>query len=215
MRSYYVDKFRRPVVYIPNGVAPVQKVLPREMLQYDLHGNDYIFFASRLVPEKGCHYLIEAYHAMGETNKKLVIAGDGSYGDAYAEELKKSASQNILFLGFVKGRLLEELLSNAYLYVLPSEIEGLSTGLLEAMSYGNCVLVSDIEENKEVIGETGMTFKSTSCSDLESRLRLLLQDNNLVEHYRSQAQAAVRGKYDWDQVTDQYELLYRTLLDRT
>jgi glycosyltransferase involved in cell wall biosynthesis len=212
VQRYYQDSFHRPVIYIPNGVAPVQKVAPREMLQYGLQGNDYIFFAARLVPEKGCHYLLEAYRMLGQLDKKLVIAGDGAYGDSYAEELKKQANERILFLGFVQGRLLEELLSNAYLYVLPSEIEGLSVGLLEAMNYGNCVLVSNIEENLEAIGTAGLSFQSTSSADLADKLHLLLMDDALVSQYRNQAQQAVGEKYDWENVTDQYEALYHSLM---
>jgi glycosyltransferase involved in cell wall biosynthesis len=212
MQKYYQDKYQRPVMYIPNGVEPCQRVEPREILRYGLKGNDYIFFAARLVPEKGCHYLIRAYQALGVTDKKLVIAGDGSYGDAYAEELKKSASDRVLFLGFVQGRLMDELLSNAYLYVLPSEIEGLSTGLLEAMNHNNCVLVSDIEENVEVIGEAGVTFRSGSIEDLKSKIRFLLQNKDLVQDYRNQAKGAVVERYNWCRVTDQYEALYLSLL---
>ena len=210
-QHYYQDKFHRPVVFIPNGVSPVQKVAPSEILQYGLQGNDYLFFAARLVPEKGCHYLIEAYQKLGQTDKKLVIAGDGVFGDAYAERLKRYASDRILFLGFVQGRLLEELLSNAYVYVLPSEIEGLSVGLLEAMSYGNCVLVSNIEENLEAIGSAGLSFQSTSSADLATALGVLTKENTVVEQYRSQAQQAVLEMYNWDQVTDQYEALYLAL----
>ena len=105
MQKYYQDKFQRSVMYIPNGVEHYQRVEPQEILRYGLKGNDYIFFAARLVPEKGCHYLIKAYEALGVTNKKLVIAGDSSYGDAYAEELKKSASDRVLFARFRAGPL--------------------------------------------------------------------------------------------------------------
>jgi len=214
LQRYYQEKSHRPVVYIPNGVAPSQKVNPQEILRYGLKGNDYIFFAARLVPEKGCHYLIQAYQSLCSPGKKLVIAGDGNYDDPYVDALKKNANEHILFLGYVKGRLLAELLSNAYLYVLPSEIEGLSTGLLEAMSYGNCVLVSDIEENVEAIGEAGVTFKSGSCQDLEAKIQVLLQDEALVQHYRRLAKQIVFERYDWEWVTDQYETLYKTLLPK-
>lgn len=100
------------------------------------------------------------------------------------------------------------------MYVLPSEVEGLSTGLLEAMSYGNCVLVSDIEENVEVIGDAGVTFKSGSCDDLAVKMQALLHDETLVERYRDLAKHTADKKYDWERVTDQYEALYQSLLTR-
>lgn len=212
MQCYYQDKFNQPVVYIPNGVELNQKVAPHEILRYGLKGNDYIFFAARLVPEKGCHYLIQAYRSLCSPGKKLVIAGDGNYNDPYAQAIKENASEHILFLGFVRGKLLDELLSNAYMYVLPSEVEGLSTGLLEAISYGNCVLVSDIEENMEAIVNAGVPFKSGCSDDLAVKMQALLQDELLVEHYRDMAKRTADKKYDWERVTDQYEALYRSLL---
>ncbi len=213
MQCYYQDKFHKSVIYIPNGVAPCQKVAPHEILHYGLQGNDYIFFAARFVPEKGAHYLIEAYSKL-KTDKKLVIAGDGVFSDPYAEELKTHASERIIFPGFVQGALLHEFLSNAWLYVLPSEIEGLSMGLLEAMSYGNCVLVSDIEENVEVIGEDGVTFKTGSCQDLAAKIQALLQDEACVQHYRRLAKQTIFERYDWERVTDRYETLYKSLLPK-
>lgn len=211
MQRYYQEKYRRPVTYIPNGANTVQPKMPEEILKLGLTGGDYIFFASRLVPEKGCHYLLEAYRSIRRPGRKLVIAGDGSYGDAYAAELKKFAGEEILFLGFIKGRLLEELLSNAYFYVLPSEIEGLSAGLIEAMSYGNCVLVSDIEENLEVVGDGGVTFQSRNVDDLREKIELLIRDESLVGSYREKARKIACDRFNWERVTDQYERLYTDL----
>jgi glycosyltransferase involved in cell wall biosynthesis len=212
MKRYYEDRFHHPVEFIPNGVDKAVFAEPKEMLKYGLQGRDYIFFAARLVPEKGLHYLIEAYRRLPSPGKKLVIAGDGSFDDPYAEELKRQADENILFLGFVRGRLLQELLSNAYLFVLPSEIEGLSTGLLEAMSYGDCVLVSDIEENCEAVGDVGVTFKNRSVEDLAEKLQTLLLNEEIVNKYGKLARSQVDQSYNWDDVARQYERLYTRLL---
>jgi glycosyltransferase involved in cell wall biosynthesis len=211
MQKYYQENYHRSVVYIPNGAkeSPIQS--PELIHDFGLNGNDYILFASRLVPEKGCHYLIEAFRSLN-TDKKLVIAGDGVLGDRYAEELKKSASQNILFLGFVRGALLAELLSNSYIYVLPSEIEGLSAGLIEAMSYRNCVLVSDIEENCEAVGDSGVTFASKSVDDLRNKLEYLLTHPEFVTQQKEYCYQNVTARYDWDKVTSVYETLYSSLV---
>jgi glycosyltransferase involved in cell wall biosynthesis len=214
MQRYYQETFGRKVSYIPNGSNEVNKLPPNEILKLGLKGNDYLLFASRLVPEKGCHYLIQAYKRL-ETDKMLVIAGDGVLGDAYAELLKKEANPNILFLGFVKGDLLKELLSNAYLYILPSEIEGLSAGLIEAMSYQNCVLVSDIEENREAIGKSGITFKNRSVEDLTDKLGFLLKNKRVVKKQRRDCFESARSRYNWDKVTDQYENLYLSLAKKS
>jgi glycosyltransferase involved in cell wall biosynthesis len=212
MQRYYESKFGRRVTYIPNGVNDFAQVEPHEIYKLGLRENDYILFASRLVPEKGCHHLLRAYKELGNPTKKLVIAGDSNYGDRYAAELKRQGDENILFLGFVKGRLFEELMSHAYVYVQPSEIEGLSTALLEAMSYRNCVLVSDIEENLEVIGDCGFAFRNKNPEDLRAKLEYLLANKWVVEEYRAKAEARVSTTYSWDDVTDQYEALYHLLL---
>lgn len=212
MQRYYEETYHHKVHYIPNGANRVQRLEPNEILKLGLKGNDYLFFASRLVPEKGCHYLIDAYKRLN-TDKKLVIAGDGVLGDPYAEKLKKEASAKVIFLGFVRGVLLQELLSNAYLYLLPSEIEGLSAGLIEAMSYQNCVLVSNIEENREAIGNSGFTFENKSVNDLEEKLDYLLNHPEVVDEQRVRCYENVHSRYDWEKVTSEYEQLY-TLLTR-
>lgn len=213
LKRYYEAKFGRPVMYIPNGVDDFPAVPPREMLDVGLARRGYILFAARLVPEKGCHYLLEAYRRLGNPSKKLVVAGDSNYGDHYAEELKKHASDNILFPGFVRGRLFQELMSNAYVYVQPSEIEGLSMSLLEAMSYGNCVLASDIEENVEAVADAGTYFTCSDARSLEEQLRSLLDDETLTAFYRSKAKQRSKEQFNWDMVADEYERLYASLLE--
>ncbi len=211
LQRYYQAKYKKEVIYIPNGSHPVDKRPASEIRKMGLEGNDYIFFASRLVPEKGCHYLIEAYQQL-DTNMKLVIAGDGVLGDEYARSLSRESDQKILFLGFTRGLLLEELLSNAYIYVLPSEVEGLSTGLIEAMSYGNCVLASNIAENQEVIEDSGITFQNKDVRDLREKLQVLLDHPQLVADYKQNSAGFIGHKYNWSTVTSQYEQVYQSLL---
>jgi glycosyltransferase involved in cell wall biosynthesis len=210
MTQYYQQFSPREVIYIPNGIPSVKRTAPRLIRQYGLAGDDYLLFAARLVPEKGAHYLIEAYQRF-DTTKKLVIAGDDSYNSSYCRELKSRAGKNVIFTGFVQGALLQEFLSNAYLYILPSEVEGLSIGLLEAMGYGNCVLTSDIPENLEVIGDAGFTFRTRSVDDLETEMRSLLQNEELVCSRRQMSQVRVQNLFDWEAVTDQFEQLYNNI----
>ncbi len=120
-----------------------------------------------------------------------------------------------MFLGFVYGEALEELFSNAYLYVLPSELEGFPISLLEAMSYGNCCLVSDIEENLEALNGYGYTFRNKDFKDLKRMLELLLSRKDLVETYKKKAIEYVSDNYSWDKITDQFESLYFSLLNRS
>ncbi len=212
MQRYYFERYGRQAAYIPNGVNLGERQPPDEIRKLGLASRQYILFAARLVPEKGCHYLLEAYRRLPQSDKKLVIAGDENYASRYAEQLKKHANENIIFVGFARGRLYQELLSHAYLYVLPSELEGLSTGLLEAMAYGNCVLVSDIPENVEVVGEDGVYFESRNVSDLERKLAGLLNAPERVRTLGERAQVQVPERYGWERVADQYEQLYERLV---
>ena len=164
----------------------------------------------RLVPEKGIHYLVEAFRQL-RTDKKLVIAGGSSDTDEYAQKLRQMAAgdDRIVFTGFVQGRLLEELYSNAYVYVLPSDVEGMPLSLLEAMSYGNCCLVSDIPECAEVVQEQGVTFPKGDVDGLRQRLQTLCDDPGRVAAKKSGAADYICGKYDWDEVAKKTLELYQ------
>jgi glycosyltransferase involved in cell wall biosynthesis len=207
LKGYLEHKYRRPVDYVPTGVERYEYREPREITKWGLGKEDYILFLSRLVPEKGCHYLIEAYERLS-TNKRLVIAGPSTGAEAYAAGLRGSQNPNILFTGGVTGRLLEELFSNAYTFVLPSEVEGLPHALLQALSHGRCVLASDIEGNLEALGGCGLTFRSRDQNDLREKLQYLLDNPDFVQGCAAGAQARVREVYSWETVVDNLEAIY-------
>lgn len=153
MQKYFKDTYGRDSLLIPNGVTrPKLKPAGRIQEKWGLTKDSYILFLARIVPEKGLHYLLDAFRQI-TTVKRLVIAGASSHTDTYLEEIRKKAAEDkrVIMTGFVEGEELEELYSNAYIYVLPSDVEGMPISLLEAMSYGNCCLVSDIAENMETI----------------------------------------------------------------
>lgn len=213
IKDYYNSRYNNDTVYIPNGVDD-KKAIPADLIKqkYDLNKDEYILFLARLVPEKGVHYLIEAYNKLN-TNKKLVIAGGSSHSDDYMQHIQKMADENknIIMTGFIKGQELEELFSNAYLYVLPSEIEGLPISLLEAMSYGQCCLVSDIKENTDVILEYGYSFESKNVDSLRQELQYLLENKEEVDKVREKVKTYVQEKYDWQVVADQTLEEYKKL----
>ena len=153
VQKYFMDTYGRETHFIPNGVnRPENRKAKLITDNFGLEKDSYILFLGRLVPEKGIRYLVEAFKNV-KTDKKLVIAGGSSDTDSFMEELKELAKgdDRILFTGFVQGAMLDELYSNAYIYTLPSDLEGMPLSLLEAMSYGNCCLVSDIPECAEVV----------------------------------------------------------------
>lgn len=215
INRYYNETYKNDTVYIPNGVDDKQFVEAKEIIEnYSINKGEYILFLARLVPEKGVHYLIDAFNQI-DTDKKLVIAGGSSHTDDYVSMLKEKIKENpnIIMTGFVKGRILDELFSNAYMYILPSEIEGLPISLLEAMSYGQCCLVSDIEENMDVIKEFGYSFKNKDVSSLKNQLQDLLNNPDKVNKVRNVVKDYVKEEYNWDIVANKteevYELLYK------
>ena len=211
VQKYVRDTYGRETCFVPNGVTkPEKRVSSQIIAQLGLHGGDYILYLGRLVPEKGVHHLIEAF-AQVKTDKYLVIAGGSSDTDTYVEDLKKLsyADSRILFTGFVQGQLLEELYSNAYLYVLPSMLEGMPLSLLEAMSYGNCCVVSDIPECTEVVENHAVSFPRGSVEHLTHTLQTLCDNPQEVENYRCDASDFICQKYDWDYVTRKTLELYQ------
>lgn len=174
-----------------------------------LDKDEYILFLGRLVPEKGLRYLIEAFKQI-KTDKKLVIAGGSSDTDSFANELKAMARDDsrIIFTGFVQGQMLDELYSNAYVYTLPSDLEGMPLSLLEAMSYGNCCLVSDIDECASVVEDKAVVFRKSHVSDLQEKLQLLCDNKNLVYRYKATAADFICEKYNWKSVIANTLVLY-------
>lgn len=162
-----------------------------------------------MVPEKGIQYLIDAYKQV-KTDKKLVIAGGASDTDEFFQDLKQMADgdDRILFTGFVQGKMLEELYSNAYIYTLPSDLEGMPLSLLEAMSYGNCCLVSDIAECAEVVENKAVTFEKSNVNALRVKLEELCDNVTDVQQYKDAAADFVCSKYQWDDVVEQTLTLY-------
>ena len=211
VQQYFRDTYGRETVFIPNGVSKPEIRKAEEITdRFGLEEDSYILFLGRLVPEKGIHYLIEAYRNT-KTDKKLAIAGGVSDSGEYGEKLKKLADNHpgIVFTGFVQGRLLEELYSNAYLYVLPSDLEGMPLSLLEAMSYGNCCITSDIEECAAVITDHGVTFPKGNVAALTETLQTLCDDMKIVTKYKEQAANYITGRYSWDDVTERTLELYQ------
>jgi len=212
LEGYFKRKYPRStkIVYIPNGADVVQSLPPAEIIDYGLDVDKYILFVGRIVPEKGLHYLVDAYKRL-KCDLKLVIAGDAPHCDSYSKNLKKAADRNIIFMGFIKGNLLQELYSNAYIYVLPSELEGLSVSLLEAMSFGKCVLASDIAENKDVIGKYGVYFRNKDVEDLAKKLDFLINHKDLVKIIGEEAQSYVNQNFSWSKAVSQLEGVYESL----
>ena len=209
VQKYFKETYNRDTNFIPNGVNK-PKITEANIIKkkWKLEKDSYILFLARIVPEKGLHYLIDAYKQI-DTGKKLVIAGGASHTNDYLQNIKKKVSEDsrIIMTGFVQGEELEELFSNCYIYCLPSDVEGMPISLLEAMSYGRNCLVSDIEENTQVIGEYAKKFKKSDIKDLKNKLQQCLNgekrfSTEVIANY-------VLKRYNWDDVVEKTENIYK------
>lgn len=211
VKNYFEQNYKRKTKFIPNGVnKPIIREIDLINQNYGLERNEYFLFLARLVPEKGVQYLIEAFKQV-QTSKKLVIAGGASDTGDYFTSIQEMAKgdERIIFTGFVQGQILEELYSNAYVYVLPSDLEGMPLSLLEAMSYGNCCLVSSIPECTEVVEDKAMIFQKGNARDLKDKLQKACSNEAMVSEYKQRASDYICDKYNWDNVVRQTIKLYQ------
>ena len=211
VRQYFLDTYGRATRFIPNGVSAPTLESPRLIAdKWGLQKDGYILYLGRIVPEKGETYLIEAFKQV-KTDKKLVIAGGSSDTERYLRQLQNLAAgeDRILFTGFVQGKLRDELYSNAYVYTLPSDLEGMPLSLLEAMSYGNCCLVSDIPECAEVVEDKAVLFRKSDVDNLRQKLQTLCDQPETASQYKANAAQFILNKYGWDDVVEKTLALYR------
>lgn len=213
LQTYFRAVYDANPAFIPNGtnlrvLTPVQR-----LNDWGLQPDNYILFLGRFSPEKNCHLLINAYQRL-KTDAKLVLAGGSSYSDPYVAGLRKFESNRIRLLDWISGDALNELLTHAMIFVLPSDLEGLSLALLDAMAAGVCVVTSDVAENREVVEGAGFTFQQSDVADLARVLQLLLADPELRKQAARTAQERARQLYLWPQIVDQIEAEYLRVLGR-
>jgi glycosyltransferase involved in cell wall biosynthesis len=213
LQQHYRNVHGVEAFYVPNGGVLRKWKEPDKILEWGIEPGKYVLFLGRFSPEKGCHLLVEAFEQI-DTDMKLVMAGAFSYCDDYSRELRTHAGDRIRMLDWVSGNTLEELLTNAAIFVLPSDIEGLSLALLDAMGAGICVLTSDIPENCEVVDGTGFTFERGNAADLAARLRFLIANPAVREAAGKAAKNRIREQYQWQKIAFDIEKAYYGMLGR-
>lgn len=214
VKNYFKSTYNRDTNYIPNGIERPDLASASIIGEkYFLKKDGYILYLGRVVPEKGIHYLIEAYNSLN-TSMPLVIAGGASHTVEYENQIHETAkgNKNIIFTGFVQGAELAELYSNAYIYCLPSDLEGMPISLLEAMSYGNCCLTSNIDECTEVCVNNAVYFEKGNAADLRDKLDYLIKNPQIVSSYKEKARDYICNKYNWDDVCDKTLQLYKNII---
>jgi glycosyltransferase involved in cell wall biosynthesis len=210
LKEFAAKQYGRVPEYIPNGVELGKNLPAHEIKNFGLKKDGYILAVSRLVKHKGLQYLIQAFKNV-KTDKKLVIVGGSAHTDKFVKELKDSAAGDprIIFTGPQSGSIIDEFFANTYLFVQPSESEGLSIALLEAMAHGTATLVSDIPENREAIACTGFTFRNKNVADLLGKLNGLLRNPEMVREMGERQKKRAASEYNWEAIVEKTQKAYR------
>ena len=213
IKDYYLAEYGQASTMIAYGANLERNSDPSAVAEYGVEPERYFLYVSRLEPENNAAMVIEAFRRV-KTDLKLVIVGDAPYADAYKQKLKDLAEgdDRILFTGFVFGSGYKSLQQNAYAYVHATEVGGTHPALIEAMGYGNCVLVYDTPENREVAGDAAVHYDGVDS--LARKMQRIADDVTTVQEYRQRGEERVRTAFSWDAVTDQYEALFYKLAGR-
>ena len=210
--AYYMNQYGAASSCIVYGSRKYRSQQNDVLEQFCLEERGYILFVGRLVPENNVHHLIQAFERT-QTNLKLVIVGDDPWEKEYVRSLKSTNDKRIIFTGGVYGDGYAQLQQNAYLFVLPDEVGGTHPALVEAMGYGNCVLVNDTPSNVEVVGDAGASYRGAEGdADLNFRLQHLVDDSALVSRYRVLAQQRADLCYRWEDVVQKHAILYQQVM---
>jgi glycosyltransferase involved in cell wall biosynthesis len=215
LKSYYRTQYDRTTSYLPNGVEVVRSSMYSDnsvLREFGLKSKEYFLYLARLVPEKRTQDLIQAF-ANVKTMKKLVIAGEAGYTNAYAASLKRMAATDnrVIFTGFQRGDAVHTLFHHANGYVLPSELEGLPLSLLEAMSHGTTPIVSDIGPHRELLESVpgyDLFFKPHDVAGLTDRLNRMLAQPEVYRDLGVRIQNFAETNFSWDAITRLTEELY-------
>lgn len=215
IKEFIKKVYNKNSVFIPNGVS-IPELIPAgfELKRYGLESQKYALAVCRFVPEKGIHDLIDAYLSVKAPSFKLVVVGDADHETDYSSRIKKKAAEasGIVLTGFLSGNRLYELYSNAGLFVLPSYYEGLPIALLEAISYGLPVLVSDIPQHKEIPLSAECYFK---CGDVNSLSTALLEIfSNSRNNEKGRYISIIRENYNWDNLAYKVLEVYKSAINQ-
>lgn len=211
LQQNYRARYEAETLLVPNGTRIRERNGASRLAKHRLEPGNYILYMGRFSPEKNCHMLVHAYESL-KTSVDLVLAGGSAYPDAYTQELRRHTTPRIHWLPWVAGAELDHLLTNAMLFVLPSDLEGLSLALLDAMGAGVCVLASDIPENREVVEGVGFTFKNGDAVDLERMLKSLIEDGSARRAAARRAQERIRERYLWPGIARQIDDVYQSVM---
>jgi len=205
-------KYRKEVTYIPNGTEVMTSQGTGHLTSLGLSSGKYILSVGRLVPNKAYDVAIRAFRKV-KTDMKYVVVGASYFAENYAEELRALAQKDdrIVLLGYQSGAVLKELYAHAYAFLHPSRREGLSVAIIEAMSAGRVVIMSDIPENLELIDHSGIAYPTDDEVELAKTIDYVLANPDMVRTRGERARNIVKNQYSWEKVVDEIQHLYHDI----
>lgn len=212
-KELFEKKFKKKFDFISFG-AEIKETKDTDIVEkLGLKKDDYFLFVGRFIPDKGLQYLIPAFEKLN-TTKKLVLVGGSPNPTEFEVNLKNTKDPRIIFPGFIYGDDTVTLMKNAYSYVQPSDIEGLSPVILSVMGLQTPLICSNIKENMYLVGNDAYTFEKSNVESLTATMDRAL--NNREEHLQlaKKAKERILKDYSWETITDQYLELFNKSLTK-
>jgi glycosyltransferase involved in cell wall biosynthesis len=209
-KEYFENRFKKKFWFIPYGAEVKEPPADTAILErLGIVAKEYLLFVGRFIPDKGVHLLIDAFSKV-TTDKKLVLVGGSPNPGPYEEQLRRTKDDRVIFAGYVYGDDTNILMKNAYTYVQPSLIEGLSPVILTVMGLGTPLLCSDIAENKFITGEDATHFISGSSDSLREQLDYVLKNEGRITEEAGRGKAAILSRFNWNNVAEKYFDLFHS-----
>ena len=203
-KEYFENKYKKLFSFIPYGSEVPQPPGNSEILQQlDLISGEYFLFVGRFIPDKGLHLLIDAFHNL-KTNKKLLLIGGSPNPGVYEQKIRDTIDARIVFAGYIYGEDTNILIQNAYAYIQPSLIEGLSPVILTVMGLGTPLICSNIKENLFITKQNATTFESGNSHSLKTAIEYSLTNNAVIISQAKLGKLDVSLRFNWDKIADQY-----------
>lgn len=213
IERHFVERHGASSTMIPYGGDLPRTDSRATMERLGLSPGSYYLYVSRFEPENNPHRVVEAFRASA-CARRLVMLGDAPYSDAFIRRLRDMGDDRILFPGAIYGTGYRELQQHAYAFIQATEVGGTHPALVEAMSFGNCILLNDVPENREVAADAAIYFRAAEPATLTKLLDAVEDDESRVAHVAELAQERAQAHYTWDAVTDRYESLFADLAGR-
>lgn len=201
-------------IVIPNGFEIKKNYNTNELEKINIIPKKYFLVVARLIAHKGIQYAIEAFEELNNNDYQLVIVGDTFYNKKYSDYIKNLAknNSNIILTGNQTGDTLNQLFTNAFCFLLPSEGEGLSITLLEAMAHGIPTIASDIEGNKIFVDKNLVySFEDQNFHSLYEKINYLISHYEEAQDKANETKKYIIEKFSWEIIADKIEKLYKSL----